>query len=660
MEGLRTEVSEKSSQLDHLKAELCDKTTELSNLKQETIVLEEQLDSNSQTVKKLEVQQQTSTILINEQNASITAANEEKLRLEKMVSEYKEKAEWLSAENNKLEKSMETLDAQHQGAIQQLIASRDDLAEKNRDLSLRLAAQSETSGQLDTDSSRIDNSKPEPVEVSPCDGSSLPSERTDDSAVDAADVVEEEEAAQRECNLVLSRAAAEQSSDTDGELKACREELHHLQSVMTEREKSYTDRIAQLSAELESCLLSRHDKCSDCSSKDRLIDDLSGKTRSLEDDQQRLVGELESCREEFEDEQRRCKAEITQLHRQVEELTTRLQHAAKQLASCPADDTVATLRAEIESLKVDLGEKESVCKLYESEVERLTRAEDQLTKEIEKQQEVINKLPGNVDSGLSSDVSDELSRLRDKLFAREHELKRVEEENCRLLRKVDEMSSDVEQLQQKVHESEASDLSARTCSEHGVPVGCQTSQVDLNVAGNSSEMSRAEPRDGDTHRQLNDRVASDSKEIVQLRSTVSRQKEMLDALKAKYASVRGLLDDRSHTQHGSGVLSDVHRLELELREVRADRERLLAVLTENTRETGALRAEVHRLTSVAAASQAALMKAQRDAQQIAMQSHQEANQDMKNEAVKKLSQIIKDKDMEIDALQLKNATLVQV
>jgi len=657
MEKLRTEVSEKSSRLDHLKAELCNKTTELSNLKQETIVLEEQLDSTSQTVKKLEVQQQASTVLINEQNASITAANEEKLRLEKIVSEYKEKAEWLSAENDKLEKSMDILDAQHQDVIQQLIESRDDLAEKNRDLSLCLAAQSETSSQLDMDSSRIDNSKPEPVEVSPSDGSSLPSERTDDSTVDA---VEEEEAAQRECDLVRSHATAEQSSDTDGELKACREELHHLQSVMMEREKSYTDRIAQLSAELESCLLSRHDKCSDCLSKDRLIDDLSGKTRSLEDDQQRLVGELESCREEFEDEQRRCKAEITQLHRQVEELVTKLQHTDKQLASCPADDTVATLRAEIESLKVDLGEKESVCKLYESEVERLTRAEDQLTKEIERQQKVINRLPGNVNSGLPSDLSDELSRLRDKLFAREHELKRVEEENCWLLRKVDEMSSDVEQLQQKVHESAASDRSARTCSEHGVPVGCQTSEVDLNVAGNSSEMSRAEPRDGDTRRQLNDRVASDSKEIVQLRSTVSRQKEMLDALKAKYASVRGLIGDRSHAQHGSSVLSDVYRLELELREVRADRERLLAVLTENTRETGALRAEVHRLTSVAAASQAALMKAQRDAQQIAMQSHQEANQDMKNEAVKKLSQIIKDKDMEIDALQLKNATLVQV
>jgi len=97
-----------------------------------------------------------------------------------------------------------------------------------------------------------------------------------------------------------------------------------------------------------------------------------------------------------------------------------------------------------------------------------------------------------------------------------------------------------------------------------------------------------------------------------------------------------------------------------LRDVRADRERLLTVLGEKTRDASTLRAEVHRLTSVAAASQAALTKAQRDAQQVAAQSQHEANQDMKNEAVKKLSQMIKDKDMEIDALKLKNATLVQV
>jgi len=660
MEALCTEVSDKSSRLDQLNTELCEKTTELSNLQREIIMLKEQLDASSQTVQELEVQQQTSTVLINEQQASITAANEEKLRLDKIVCEYKEKAERLIAENNKLEKSMEMLDVQHQEVIRQLVASRDDLAAKNTDLSLRLATQSESSGQLDVDGNGIDSGKPKALEVSPFDSRSMPSEGAEDPASDAADLVKEEERAQLWCDLVLSHAEAKQSSDTDSELKACREELQHLQSVMMEREKSYDDHIAQLAAELESCLSSRGNGCSDCTTKDRVIDDLTNKTQSLADDQQRLDGELASCREEFDVEKRRCKAEVMQLQQQVEELTTKLQHADKQLATCPSDDAVSTLSAEIELLKVNLGEKESVCQLYEAEVERLTGIEDQLTKEIERQQEVINRLPPMVDNGLSNDVSDEITTLSDKLLARDHDVKKVEEENCRLQQKVNEMSADVERLQQKLCDCTVASRGAHPCADNEVPIDSQTSEVDLTVAENSSEMSSAEPQNGDTHRRSNDHGTSDSKEIIQLRSTISHQKEMLDALNAKYVSVRGLLEDRSQAQHGTSMLSDLHRLEVELREVRADRERLLTVLGENTREAGALRAEVHRLTSVAAASQAALTKAQRDAQQMAVQSHQETNQDMKNEAVKKLSQIIKDKDVEIDALQLKNATLVQV
>ena len=202
MEGLHTEVSDKSSQLDQLKAELNEKTTGLSNLKQEIVMLQEQLDSSNQTVRKLEVQQQTSTMLINEQKTSLAAANEERLQLEKVVCEYKEKAERLIAENNELEKSMEMLNARHQDAILQLIASRDDLAASNKDL--RLAAQCETSGQLDMDSSGIDNSKPKPLEVSLSDRSSLLSESAEDSSSDARNVVKEEKHAQVECDLVLS------------------------------------------------------------------------------------------------------------------------------------------------------------------------------------------------------------------------------------------------------------------------------------------------------------------------------------------------------------------------------------------------------------------------------------------------------------------------
>jgi len=647
---------DKSSHLEHLKNELDEKTTELNNLKSENCRLEDQLNTNSQLVKNLEEKQRMSAILLNEQKASVAAADEEKLWLEKVVCEYKEKSELLEAENRELEKRLDMLDAQHRDAVQQLIASRDELATNN--LSLCLATQSDSSDKLGTDSSRTDICEPEPAAASSSDGNFLLSEIAGVSASDAVNHVQEEESVQLRCDLVASSVRTEQS---DEELKACREQLQHLQLVMMEREKSYGDQIAQLSSELESHLSAKNARCSDCSSKECLIDELNVKTQSLEDEQQRLIGDLESCRREFEDEKRKHKVEVTQLHQQVEELTTKLQCVEEQPATYPvvdsqADEITATLRAEIEMLKESLDEKESVCRLYESEVQRLTEVDDRLTKKIERQQEVTSNFPQTVVNGPSNDFTDEVSRLRDHLSTREHELKERVEENSRLRQKVQEMSAELEQLQHKLLESAAASGSVCAFSNHEVHNGSRVSKVGSSaIVENSGKISISE-RNSVTGHQSH----SDSREVAQLCSTISQQKDMLDALNSKYASLRGLLEDRSQAQHGSSVLSDVHRLELELRDVRADRERLLTVLGEKTREASTLRAEVHRLTSVAAASQAALTKAQRDVQQIASQSQHETNQDMKNEAVKKLSQIIKDRDMEIGALQLKNATLVQV
>lgn len=636
MERLHAEVLNKSSQLDRLKTELCEKTTELNNVKLESCRLEEQLNASDQQVKYLEAQHQMSTVLINEQKVSLTAADEEKLRLEKVVAEYKEKTELLTVSNRELEKSIDAFKAQHQDVVQQLIALRADHAtNSSEDLSLCVA---ETADKLDTSCNRVDKGQA--------------------SASDAANLVEGEERAQLESDLVLSRVKTEQSSDTGEELKACKEELQHLQLMVMEREKFYNDHIAQLSAELESRLSVQNAKCSDCSSKDRLIDDLNAKTRSVEGELQQLVGDLECCRGELEEEKKTCKVETERLRQQVEELTTKLRLVDEQPAVNPVttdDEVIAALRAEIESLKQSLDEKESVCQLYESEVERLTGVEGQLTEEIEKQQRVISKFPQTSVSGHSNDIADEISILRDRLSAGERGLKEKVEENLRLWQKVEEISAELEQLRKKQLEYAAANGSARPCSNREVQNGNQTSAADSTAVENSRESSN-----GDSCCQSSSNIPSDPREIAQLCSTISQQKDMLDVLNSKYASLRGLLEDRSQAQHGSSVLSDMHQLQLKLRDVRADRERLLTVLGEKTRDASTLRAEVHRLTSVAAASQAALTKAQRDAQQVAAQSQHEANQDMKNEAVKKLSQMIKDKDMEIDALKLKNATLVQV
>ena len=87
---------------------------------------------------------------------------------------------------------------------------------------------------------------------------------------------------------------------------------------------------------------------------------------------------------------------------------------------------------------------------------------------------------------------------------------------------------------------------------------------------------------------------------------------------------------------------------------------MIAILDEKTREASSLKSEVHRLMNVVSAGKAAIAKLQQDSQEMSRNNGESLNEDMKKEAIRKLSQMIKDKDFEIEALSQKNSTLLQV
>ena len=148
-------------------------------------------------------------------------------------------------------------------------------------------------------------------------------------------------------------------------------------------------------------------------------------------------------------------------------------------------------------------------------------------------------------------------------------------------------------------------------------------------------------------------------ETARLRQTISHQHDLIDALNSKYSLVLGLLNDRSQAMHGSTVLTDVHRLETELRGLHTEKEHMMRVLDEKTREASMLKSEVHRLMSVVSAGKAAITKLQQDGLDV-VRTRESSHQDMKKEAITRLSQLVRDKDLEIEALNQKNSTLLQV
>ena len=93
--------------------------------------------------------------------------------------------------------------------------------------------------------------------------------------------------------------------------------------------------------------------------------------------------------------------------------------------------------------------------------------------------------------------------------------------------------------------------------------------------------------------------------------------------------------------------------------------RILQVLNDKTRECSQLKSEVHKLMSVVSAEKSALTKLQEDNAQLRTESTTTSaaparNDDMQREALRNLSRIIRDKELEIESLNMKNGTLLQV
>nr|XP_046268364.1 thyroid receptor-interacting protein 11 [Scatophagus argus] len=111
---------------------------------------------------------------------------------------------------------------------------------------------------------------------------------------------------------------------------------------------------------------------------------------------------------------------------------------------------------------------------------------------------------------------------------------------------------------------------------------------------------------------------------------------------------------------GGGHSQDVMFLQQQLQAYAVEREQVLAVLNEKTRENSQLRSDHHRLMDIMAGKEAALLKLQQENQRLSNMSDPSGSQEMFKETIQNLSRIIREKDIEIDALTQKCQTLVTV
>ncbi|XP_018414024.1 PREDICTED: thyroid receptor-interacting protein 11 [Nanorana parkeri] len=106
-------------------------------------------------------------------------------------------------------------------------------------------------------------------------------------------------------------------------------------------------------------------------------------------------------------------------------------------------------------------------------------------------------------------------------------------------------------------------------------------------------------------------------------------------------------------------MQDVVYLQQQLQAYAMEREQVLAVLSEKTRENSQLRTDYHKMMDVIAAKESALLKLQDENKRLS-QSQEGGNQEMFRETIQNLSRIIRERDIEIDALSQKCQTLLTV
>ena len=145
---------------------------------------------------------------------------------------------------------------------------------------------------------------------------------------------------------------------------------------------------------------------------------------------------------------------------------------------------------------------------------------------------------------------------------------------------------------------------------------------------------------------------------------LEEKEDIISDLQQNNNALLQMLEARSLTsQSGDSTQLEVHRLQSEVKALKVEKEQMLAVMNEKSREASSLKAEVMRLMSVVSAEKTALDKLQKDNQELMSRSspsRDDSLEDMTREAMQNLSRLVRDRELEIEALKQKNETLMAV
>ncbi|XP_040850061.1 thyroid receptor-interacting protein 11-like [Ochotona curzoniae] len=152
---------------------------------------------------------------------------------------------------------------------------------------------------------------------------------------------------------------------------------------------------------------------------------------------------------------------------------------------------------------------------------------------------------------------------------------------------------------------------------------------------------------------LNEKNLSLTKQIDQLSThEVGKLTEMIQQKDLEIQALHVKMSSPSYSQ-------DILELQQQLQDYAREKEQILAVFSAKTRENSHLKSEYHKMIDIVFAKEAALVKLQDENKQMSSR-FENTTQEILREKVQNLSRIIREKDIEVDALRQKCETLLAI
>ncbi|XP_006155866.1 thyroid receptor-interacting protein 11 isoform X1 [Tupaia chinensis] len=292
----------------------------------------------------------------------------------------------------------------------------------------------------------------------------------------------------------------------------------------------------------------------------------------------------------------------------------------------------------------------------ESEVSQLNTIKDHLEEEIKHHQKIIEDQNQSKLQLLQS--LQEQKKEMDE-FRYQHEQMNVTHTQLFLEKdeEIKNLQKTIEHIKTQLHE-ERQDVQTENSD-----IFQETKVQSLNIENGSEkhDLSKAETErlvKGIKERELeikllNEKNISLTKQIDQLsKDEVGKLTQIIQQKDLEIQTLHARISSGSYTQ-------DVVYLQQQVQAYAMEREKVLAVLNEKTRENSHLKTEYHQMIDIVSAKEAALVKLQEENKKLSAR-FESSGQDMVKETIQNLSRMIREKDIEIDALSQKCQTLLAV